>query len=129
MYDWSQIFISAGETIGQTFNVAKQSKRLIEEAGFVDVVEKKYKMPVGAWMADERWKELGRWNLLYLSTGLEGMQLWILKTVLGVSYVSLTSKFVDSGEESSEHIVEVLLTDGSGIISRSKLCQDECDRH
>ena len=65
MYDWSQIFINAGETIGQTFKIAKQSKRLIEEAGFVDVVETKYKLPIGGWMADKRWKELGQWNLLF----------------------------------------------------------------
>lgn len=75
MYDWSQIFINAGETLGQTFKIARQSKKLIEEAGFVDVVEKKYKMPVGAWMADKRWEELGRWSLLFMDTGLEGMQL------------------------------------------------------
>lgn len=87
MYDWSKMFIDAGETMGQTFKVAERSKRLIEEAGFVDVVEKTYKMPVGRWSADKRLKELGQWNLLYLLTGLDGMQLWILKAVLGVSFV------------------------------------------
>ncbi len=29
---------------------------------FVDVVEKRYKIPVGRWMQDKRWKELGRWK-------------------------------------------------------------------
>jgi hypothetical protein len=89
MYDWSQLFIDAAESIGQTFKIGKQSKKLIEEAGFVDVIEKKYKMPVGGWMNDKKWKEIGRWNLLYLTTGLEGMQLWILKAVLGVRYTHI----------------------------------------
>lgn len=79
------MFIDAAESINQTFKIATQSKRLIEDAGFVDVVETKFKMPVGGWMDDEKWKDIGRWNLLYLTRGLEGMQLWILKAVLGVS--------------------------------------------
>lgn len=85
MYEWSKIFIAAGETMGRTFTIARDSKRLLEEVGFVDVVEKKYKIPVGAWMEDPKWKEIGRWDLLYLTTGLEGMALYILKHVLGVS--------------------------------------------
>lgn len=85
MYDWSQLFIDAGEKMGRTFKISKQSKSLIKEAGFVDVVEKRYKIPVGPWMKDTRWKEIGMWNLTYLTTGLEGMALYILKNVLGVS--------------------------------------------
>jgi hypothetical protein len=54
---------------------------------YLEVVEKKYKIPVGTWMTDNKSKELGRWNLLFLTTGLEGMQLWMLKAVLGVSHV------------------------------------------
>ena len=80
------MFIDAGEVIGQSFKIARYSKRLIEEAGFVDVVETKFKMPVGAWMPEKKWKDLGRWNQLFLTTGLEGMQLWILRAVLGVCY-------------------------------------------
>lgn len=85
MYEWSQLFIDAGEKMGRTFKIPHQSKKLIEEAGFVDVMEKKYKMPVGPWPKDKRWKEIGMWNLTYLTTGLEGMALYILKNVLGVS--------------------------------------------
>ena len=87
MYDWSQIFINAGETMGRTFKIAQQSKQLIQDAGFVDVVEKRYKVPVGGWMEDERWKEIGQWNAMYLLSGLEGMALYILKHVLNVSGV------------------------------------------
>ena len=90
MYDWSALFIDAGETMGQTFKISRESARLIAEAGFVDVVERKFKMPVGGWMGDCKWKEIGRWNLLYLTTGLEGMQLFILKAVLGVGFLALS---------------------------------------
>jgi hypothetical protein len=87
MYDWSKMFIDAAENIThQTFKIPRLSAQLIKEAGFVDVVERKFKIPVGPWVMDTRLKEIGRWNLLYLTTGLEGMQLWMLKYVLGVSF-------------------------------------------
>lgn len=89
MYDWSTLFINAGETMQRTFKIPKMSRRLIEAAGFVDVVETKYKVPVGGWMEDKKWKEVGRWNLLYLKEGLEGMALFILKNILRVSYALL----------------------------------------
>ena len=90
MYEWSKVFIGAGEMMGRTFTIARNSKQLLEEAGFVDVVKKAYKIPVGTWMEDPKWKEIGRWDLLYLTTGLEGMALYILKNVLGVSIPCLT---------------------------------------
>lgn len=89
MYDWSTLFIDAGEKMGRTFKHAKNSKKLLEEAGFVDLVESRYKLPVGGWMEDKKWKEIGKWNLLFLTVGLEGMALYILKSVLGVSCVSV----------------------------------------
>ena len=87
MYEWSQLFINAGETMGRTFKIPRQAKQLIEEAGFVDVVEKKFKVPVGGGMADHKWKEIGKWNALYLLEGLEGMALFILKNIMNVSFV------------------------------------------
>jgi hypothetical protein len=52
----------------------------------------------------------------------KGMQLWILKTILGVSYISLIFRFADNGGAKNEYALEVLLTDRSGITLRSKLC-------
>ena len=85
MYEWSQLFINAGETMGRTFKIPRQAKQLLQDGGFVDVVEKKYKVPVGPWMEDPFWKEVGKWNALYLLEGLEGMALFILKNIMNVS--------------------------------------------
>lgn len=134
MYDWSQIFINAGEQMGRTFMIAKRSKQLIEEAGFVDVVEKRYKMPVGGWMEDETWKQIGLWNLLYLMTGLEGMQLYILKNVLGVGCFPLflppqseEGEFVVSKEEKMcrEYRQLNYANGNSGITPKSKPCREK----
>lgn len=74
--------------MGRTFKIGPMSKKLMEEAGFVDVVEQVWKVPTGPWSSDPKFKEIGRWQLLYLNTGLEGMALYILKNVLGASFLS-----------------------------------------
>lgn len=85
--EWSRLFIGAGEKMGRSFLCIRDAKKLLEEAGFVDVVETQYKLPVGPWMKDPKWKEIGRWGLLFMTTGLESMALYMLTHVLGVSFL------------------------------------------
>ncbi len=61
-------------------------KDKITEAGFVNVVEKVYKTPLGGWPADPKLRELGQWALLGFDIGLEGYALATLTRVLGVCY-------------------------------------------
>ena len=58
---------------------------LISEAGFVDVVEKRFKWPIGPWSSDAKLKEIGRWNLLNWEEGMEGWCMAPYTRVLGVS--------------------------------------------
>src|SRR5277367_3848770 len=83
--EWSRISIEAAKKIGKTFENAQFTKENIVKAGFVDVVEQKYKMPVGDWSSDPKMKELGRWNALYFQQGIEGMCLFLLNRIMGVS--------------------------------------------
>ena len=85
MAKWSRIFLEAGEKMGKTFRIANRAKEYITQAGFVDVVEKKYKMPIGDWSIDPKFKKIGLYNLLYCVQGLEGFALFILSKVMGVS--------------------------------------------
>lgn len=84
MARWSKVFLEAGDRMGKTFRIANMAKDLITDAGFVDVVEKKYMLPVGDWMADPKMKEVGRWNLLYTVQGLEGWALFLLAKIMKV---------------------------------------------
>jgi hypothetical protein len=36
-------------------------RSMMEQVGFVDVVEKRFKWPLGGWPKDEKLKELGLW--------------------------------------------------------------------
>lgn len=58
---------------------------MISSAGFVDVVEKRFKWPIGPWSSDPRLKEIGRWNLLNWEEGMEGWVIAPYTRVLGVS--------------------------------------------
>jgi hypothetical protein len=70
---------------GKTFKIQEQMRDLVEEAGFVDIVEKKFKWPIGPWGADPKLKEIGRWNVIHWIEGMEGWSLALLTRHLGVS--------------------------------------------
>lgn len=73
------------ERFGKTLKIQEKMKVLMEEAGFVDVVETKFKWPIGTWSDDQKSKDLGRWNMTHWYEGLEGWSLALLTRILGVS--------------------------------------------
>ncbi|KIX08590.1 uncharacterized protein Z518_03246 [Rhinocladiella mackenziei CBS 650.93] len=82
----SASYEEAGERMGKTFRILDLQKDYVEQAGFVNVVEKRYKMPLGPWPKDPKLKEIGRWHLLEAYQGLEGWTLALFTRVLGWSY-------------------------------------------
>ena len=60
-------------------------KTTIQEAGFVNVVEKVFKTPLGSWPADPKLQEIGKWTLLGFDIGLEGYAMAGMTRVMGVS--------------------------------------------
>jgi hypothetical protein len=85
MAKWSRIFLEAGEKMGKTFRIADQVQENLTAAGFKNVVETKYKMPIGNWSSDPKFKTIGLYNMLYCVQGLEGFALFILSKIMGVS--------------------------------------------
>lgn len=81
--------ITISQKSGKTFEIAENMAGLITEAGFVDVVEKRYKWPIGPWSSDPRLKEIGRWNLLNWDEGMEGWAMAPYTRVLGVGCYSI----------------------------------------
>jgi len=78
----------------------------MEEAGFVNVVEKKTRVPVGKWAKDKRMKEWGVWNQARLDKGLGDFAARRLKTVMNVSFVFFTLRIgnweLGCGEDSAD---------------------------
>jgi hypothetical protein len=103
---WGKTVVELGEKFGKSFEIWKESKARIENAGFEDVVETRYKWPMNGWPSpgyrtrgndgDKSWqklRELGIWNQLRLYNGIEGFMIRLLTTVGGVCnhpYLAIT---------------------------------------
>ncbi|KAK0615133.1 methyltransferase [Bombardia bombarda] len=75
---WSELMVKAADAIGRPINVARDFKSMLAEAGFVDIVETKERVPMNRWPKDRRYKELGQWSCEMLSRGLEGISMDLL---------------------------------------------------
>ncbi|PGG99426.1 hypothetical protein AJ79_08542 [Helicocarpus griseus UAMH5409] len=80
---WSREFRGVGERLGKTTTIIETQKEEMEKAGFVDVTEKKLKMPLGPWARDRNLKEVGKFYYLECLQGLEGWALTLLTRVMG----------------------------------------------
>lgn len=55
-------------------------------AGYTEVVERKWTIPIGSWPAKPELKKLGICNLEFIEQSLEGFGLFLLKEVMGFTY-------------------------------------------
>ncbi|KAL9080341.1 MAG: hypothetical protein Q9157_000869 [Trypethelium eluteriae] len=82
---WGRTVEGLGERWGKTFCIWRQSREKVIAAGFTDVVERRFKWPIGGWSADPKMRELGMWNQLRMMDGVEGFMLRILTGPGGMS--------------------------------------------
>lgn len=99
MHRLTDLAAEASQKSGKNVIMAPLIKNMIKEAGFVDVVEKRYKWPIGEWPVDRKLKEIGRWNLKDWLEGLEAWTLRLLTQHCGVSQNSLLTSYVDPQEK------------------------------
>jgi hypothetical protein len=81
---WGEKVLEMGERNGQSFAIWSESKERMQRAGFVDIVERRYKWPMSGWSKDKKLKELGMWNQLRIYNGLEDFVLRLFTQVGGV---------------------------------------------
>jgi len=79
---WGEVLLQSGDAFGKTFRIWDESKAFIKDAGFEEVTEKRYEIPIGGWSSDEKLKEIGQYNRLYWDTGLEGWCTFLLTRYL-----------------------------------------------
>ncbi|RPA85607.1 S-adenosyl-L-methionine-dependent methyltransferase [Ascobolus immersus RN42] len=80
---YNELLTEAGKRLGQRFDVVAEIKEYMKQAGFVDVREHRYKLPIGKWPKDTRMKELGVVAQEIMQTGVEAYALACLTRVLG----------------------------------------------
>lgn len=82
---WSRLMLQAGEISGKTFRVVNQVRDRLIGAGFVDVMERRHKVPVGSWSKDPKVKALGQLNLEQIRAGIDGWTIMPFMRELRVS--------------------------------------------
>ena len=75
LHKWCELLTQAYGKMGRSAAIVKAYKQLMEEAGFVDVVEVVHKWPTNTWPKDPEYKELGAWTL---TNDLQGLQGWTM---------------------------------------------------
>jgi hypothetical protein len=60
-------------------------QKYIEEAGFVDVQHRWWKVPIGGWARDPLLKQVGLYNGLYIDLSLDGFALYPIGQIMGWS--------------------------------------------
>ena len=86
LYRWNNVVAEDwSKATGKDFFIANKMKEKIAAVGFVDVVEKIFKLPMGPWSSDNKYKQIGRLFQQYWRTGMEGWVMAIATRILGVS--------------------------------------------
>ncbi|KAK7574560.1 hypothetical protein V3481_016539 [Fusarium oxysporum f. sp. vasinfectum] len=85
---WAKVFWEATDMINRTLRIAMNGtqRKLMVEAGFVNVVEKTYQVPCGAWSSDPKMKKIGTYNLAFMDESLEGFALFMLREIMKWEY-------------------------------------------
>ncbi|CZR49937.1 uncharacterized protein FPRO_16142 [Fusarium proliferatum ET1] len=81
---WSTLMTDAAKKIGRSITVAPEFKSMLKDAGFIDIVEIKKRIPMNRWPKDSRYRELGIWSCSMLRSSLEGISMGLL-TKLGLT--------------------------------------------
>ncbi|KAI9815379.1 MAG: hypothetical protein M1832_005518 [Thelocarpon impressellum] len=80
--EWQTIIDETTAKIGKRLRVAADQKQHLIDAGFEDVSEDVYKLPIGGWPKDPRLKELGRYEQVQMIDAVEPASLALFTRIL-----------------------------------------------
>lgn len=88
---WGKIFFEAANRLGKSMDQSRGGHKIADamrDAGFVDVVEKSWPVPIGGWPKDPTLKEIGICNLEFHDQSLEGFSMFLLTQVMDWDSIS-----------------------------------------
>lgn len=77
--------LESGDRFDKTLRIVDESKQRMVDTGFVEVVERRYKLPIGLWSNDKHLKTLGKCFRLVIEESMEMWVMYLWTQVLGVS--------------------------------------------
>ncbi|KAJ6260120.1 hypothetical protein Dda_4341 [Drechslerella dactyloides] len=78
LMQWVKIMQDACESSGATFRVAGHMREWCEKAGFTEITEQAFKVPIGPWPRDKQDKLVGSFNLANMLQAVEGFSMHLL---------------------------------------------------
>ncbi|PGH18639.1 hypothetical protein AJ79_00418 [Helicocarpus griseus UAMH5409] len=82
---WREKVIEASQKFGKDMKVVHKYADMMKEAGFVDVKDDIYKVPLSPWAKDKKLKEIARYQQLVMIESVEAYTLALFTRVLGWS--------------------------------------------
>lgn len=83
--EWIKNVDDASTKVGKRLNVAHLHRQWMEDAGFVDVNEVVYKIPIGPWPKDKKLKEIGKIFRIQMIEAIPTFSIAYYTRVLGFS--------------------------------------------
>ncbi|KAK5995344.1 Methyltransferase pytC [Cladobotryum mycophilum] len=83
--EWCKRLEEASKVYGKLNNIARFHKQWFIDAGFEDVEERVYRVPIGPWAKDPTLKELGKFEYLQMQMAVDSHSLALLTRVLNWS--------------------------------------------
>lgn len=109
MREWSKCLKKTSAAVGLDLDVAKKFKQLLLDAGFEDVQEVVYDLPVGDWSEDGRLKEVGRFQRFQFLEGLPAIGTALFMRVEGWTKHRLEVFMAGVRREGSSRNVHMLI--------------------
>ncbi|OKL59146.1 hypothetical protein UA08_05915 [Talaromyces atroroseus] len=75
--------MEACDRVGRTLDPAPSMKAWVKDAGFANVKQQRFKLPVGSWPKDPRMKEIGTFLALNFVEGVDAFTAVLFRDVLG----------------------------------------------
>jgi hypothetical protein len=92
---WNRLFLEGVERMGKSGRSAAKFRSQMVDAGFVDVVERKFALPGNPWAKGDREKMLGLMQMTNIMDGLHGLSINLFTKVLGWSVQEVEVFLVD----------------------------------
>ncbi|KAH0551063.1 hypothetical protein GP486_007587 [Trichoglossum hirsutum] len=93
--EWTRYGDEAAMFLGRPLRIANKFKRWYKEAGFVDVHEEVFKIPLNPWPKDPHYKYIGRVNEMNWLDGIQAFTLGAFHRALGWSQEEIEAYLVN----------------------------------
>ncbi|KAI1961087.1 hypothetical protein LOZ58_003575 [Ophidiomyces ophidiicola] len=80
---WQQLLLIGSEKFGKRLDVEDMWKEKMEKAGFVDVVDESFKVPLRPWAKDPKLRQLGELQAIQIKESIESYSLALFTRILG----------------------------------------------